>query len=102
MVTAEVVKWLQASGLFKTVLDTPSQVLPDYVLEGAVSSLYGDFRDLDNPKAVLEIQFFLIAAKNPETNIVAQGQFRKELNIETVSPAGPGQRLEPSPGEHHD
>jgi cholesterol transport system auxiliary component len=81
MLTGEVVKWLNASKVFKTVLDTPSQVLPEYVLEGAVTSLYGDFRDLKNPKAVMEIQFFLIAADLPKAGVVAQGQFRKELAI---------------------
>jgi ABC-type uncharacterized transport system auxiliary subunit len=87
MVTGEVVKWLQSSSLFKTVLDTPSQVLPEYVLEGAVTSLYGDFRDLKNPKAVLEIQFFLISATPPKADVVAQGQFRKELALSAASPA---------------
>ncbi|MBF0530746.1 MAG: hypothetical protein HQK55_16065, partial [Deltaproteobacteria bacterium] len=67
-------RWLAASGLFKAVLDGPSQILPDLTLECAVNSLYGDFRPDSLPKAILGMQVFLIQTSKSPSTIIWQHQ----------------------------
>jgi cholesterol transport system auxiliary component len=70
MFSAVTVQWLSATGIFNMVMDSAGRILPDYVLEGAVNSLYGDYRNPAQPSAVLEIQLYLIQAKKPDTPII--------------------------------
>ena len=58
MIRTQVGLWLTDAGLFHLVLGNYSKIMPDVLLEGSVASLYGDYRDINRPKAVLEIQFF--------------------------------------------
>jgi ABC-type uncharacterized transport system auxiliary subunit len=57
-----------------------------YVLEGAVTALYGDYRVSTAPKAVMEIQFLLLqeTATNPE--IIFQRQYHKEEPLKGDTP----------------
>ena len=77
---------LSGSGIFQAVIDSPSQVLPDYVLEGAVNSLYGDFRNEESPKAVMEIQLFLINASKSKSAIELQRSYKQEIALTDNSP----------------
>ena len=53
MFTADVGTWLAASGIFRDVLPTSANANGDFVLEGLVSELYGDYRDAARPAAVM-------------------------------------------------
>jgi len=79
LVTEEVRKWLSESGQFKYVVDSSNNVEPDYVLEGNVSELYGDFRATNEPKAVLGIQFFLTEETSTNPKIVFENNYRREV-----------------------
>ncbi|MFH1137846.1 MAG: ABC-type transport auxiliary lipoprotein family protein [Pseudomonadota bacterium] len=79
-------EWLNAAGLFEAVLDAPSQVLPDYILEGAVNCLQGDYRDDKAPQAVLEMQLFLIDASKSRSAIILQKHYRQEINLDNNDP----------------
>lgn len=57
-------EWLGRSGLFGNVVDSTSQLTDTHVLEAVVNAMYGDFRDKTNPKAILEVQFFLLRNKD--------------------------------------
>lgn len=70
MLTEEVRQWLGASGVFAHAVDTGSGVPAAYVLEGNVPRLYGDYADRTAPRAVLEIQFFLIDERSGANEIV--------------------------------
>ena len=59
MISEELRKGLAASELFKYVVGPSNSLQPNYVLEGSINALYGDFRDPSRPAAVLEIEFFL-------------------------------------------
>ena len=63
-------KALAASSGFKFVVGPASPLTPNYVLEGSINALYGDFRNPAAPAAVLEIEFFL-HNENPENQGIA-------------------------------
>ena len=85
MFTEEIRKRLTGSGLFKHVLDPSSLLDSTYTLEGAVTALYGDYRVSTAPKAVMEIQFFLLHETDSNPKIIFQSQYHKEepLNADT-------------------
>lgn len=79
MITAQIEKWLSDAGLFQLVTNAPSKVLPDYFLEGAISSLYGDYREKKQSKAVIEVHFFLIESGKPKANVLLQKRYHQEI-----------------------
>ena len=85
LTTDEVRKWFSESGLFKNVVDPSNNVEPNYVLEGNVSELYGDFRATNEPKAVLRIQFFLTEETSANPKIVFQNNYRREVVLSSNS-----------------
>ena len=72
--------WLQASGLFESVVDSSSPLQAEYVLEGNVRSMYGDYRGTA-PQAVLELQVFLMPEAASEERVVLQRSYSKRTDI---------------------
>lgn len=83
LLTQELRQWLQASELV-TIVPAHSVALCDAVLEGNVTELYGDFTG-KTPKAVLEMQFFLVSEMN-ESEIVFHKTYHQEIAMSTESP----------------
>ena len=71
--------WLARSGLFGHVVDATSQVQDTHLLEGMVNALYGDFRDRSSPKAVVEIQFFLLKNKDERYSVIFSKNYAKAI-----------------------
>jgi cholesterol transport system auxiliary component len=88
MFTEEIRKRLAGSGLFKHVVDPSSLLDSTYVLEGAVTALYGDYRVSTAPKAVMGIQFFLLQETNSNPKIIFQSQYHKEEPFKGNTPDG--------------
>jgi cholesterol transport system auxiliary component len=88
LLTEEARRWLSASGRFQHVIDPSSRLEGALVLEGMVTSLYGDFREKESPRAVLEIQIALI--ENPEagSRVVFKKDYRQETALAQRSAAG--------------
>ena len=86
MLSEEVRKGLAASPAFKYVVGPSSQLQPNYVLEGSVNALYGDFRNLDKPAAVLEIEFFLHNEDSTNPGVVMQKRYVKTVSLSGRSP----------------
>jgi len=86
MFTEEVRKRLAGSGLFKRVVDPSSLLASAYVLEGAVTVLYGDYRVSTAPKAVMEIQFLLLEETDVSPEIILQRQYHKEEPLNGSTP----------------
>jgi cholesterol transport system auxiliary component len=88
MITEEVRRWLDASGVFGHVVDAATSIEAAYRLEGVVSSLHGDYRDRNAPRAVLEVQFLLVDAAGPKESVV----FRKTYTaVSPVASRGPAE-----------
>ena len=88
MFTEEIRKRLAGSGLFKHVVDPSSLLDSTYILEGAVTALYGDYRASTAPKAVMEIQFFLLQETDSNLKIIFQSQHHKEEPFKGNTPDG--------------
>lgn len=88
MITESAAKWLNDAGIFSSVLAAGGQVLPEYVLEGSVNELYGDYRNRENPAAAIEIQFFLIRTDRPEGRVVWQKAFERKFPLDENGPEG--------------
>jgi cholesterol transport system auxiliary component len=86
MISEEVRKGLAASPAFKYVVGPASQLQPNFVLEGSVNALYGDFRNLNGPSAVLEIEFFLHNEDSTNPGIVLQKRYVKTVTLSGRSP----------------
>jgi uncharacterized lipoprotein YmbA len=86
LITEEVRKDLIASQVFKYVISGSRQLQPSYVLEGTVNALYGDFRNPDSPKAVLEMEFFLTSELPAKPGILMQKRYAKSLPLTGRSP----------------
>jgi len=86
MIGEEVRRGLGASHFFKYVVGPSNQLQPNYVLEGSINAIYGDFRNLNAPAAVLEIEFFLHNEDAANPGIVLQKRYMKSVAINTRSP----------------
>jgi cholesterol transport system auxiliary component len=86
MLSEEVRKGLAASPAFKYVIGPSNQLQPNYILEGSVNALYGDFRNLNAPSAVLEIEFFLHNEVSANPGVVMQKRYMKTVPLSGRSP----------------
>ncbi|GJQ60775.1 MAG: hypothetical protein D8M57_17125 [Candidatus Scalindua sp. AMX11] len=80
--TEEVHQWMIGAGLFQHIVDPSSYLEPSHVLEGAITALYGDYRESASPKAVLGIHFFLLHQVSGSYEIIFQRQYRREEPLE--------------------
>lgn len=85
MLTQQVLSWLTAGGLFHYVVDATSSLNVTHRLEGNVTVLYGDLREVP-PTAVLGIQFFLIRENTSSQDILWHGMYREKVNVPEKSP----------------
>jgi ABC-type uncharacterized transport system auxiliary subunit len=83
MFTEKTRHWLADSGLFKQVLPPGSQITPTYILQGIVTSLYGDFTNASAPVAVVRIRYFLVQHAGEEGAIVFSQVYRAAQPIST-------------------
>lgn len=88
LITDATTSWFSGSGLFEDVLGQLSQAYANYVIEGNVVKLYGDYRSGVSPKAVMEIQFFLLKNTDDDNSpiIVASGTYNVERPISGRDP----------------
>jgi cholesterol transport system auxiliary component len=86
LITEEVRKGLIDAQTFKHVIGSANQSQPSYVLEGAVNALYGDFRNADAPRAVLEMEFFLSSDIPAKPGILLQKRYAKSIPLAGRSP----------------
>ena len=86
MIGEEVRRGLGASRVFKYVVGPSNQLQPNFVLEGSINTLYGDFRNLNAPAAVLEIEFFLHNEDAANPGIVMQKRYVKSVPLSERSP----------------
>jgi cholesterol transport system auxiliary component len=76
LVTEQVRAWLAASGLFSAVVAPGSHLEADYALEGVLSELHGDYRDVRAPAAVLRVELLLVRRPLAEPGVVLHASHR--------------------------
>lgn len=79
-------QWLQRAGLFRAVLEPASRAEATHSLEGSVTALYADYRDVAAPKAVMEIRFLLLKDLSAFPEIVLDKTYRQEVSLENRQP----------------
>ncbi len=84
--TEEVRRALGQAQVAQYVVGASSQSEPTHVLEGTVDALYGDFRDLSAPKAVLEMEFFLSKESTTRAEIVTRKRYAKSIAVNGRTP----------------
>ncbi|MFT7234978.1 MAG: cholesterol transport system auxiliary component [Methylophagaceae bacterium] len=86
MLTTQLQGWLTKTGFFKRVeLDNSQQA--DYVLEVAVTGLYGDKREGYPAKSVLEMQFFMTDRHAKAEEVVFQTGLHIDIDIAETTPS---------------
>ncbi|HXF55519.1 MAG TPA: ABC-type transport auxiliary lipoprotein family protein [Hyphomicrobiaceae bacterium] len=78
--------WLADAGVFDSVLPSASLLTSTFTLDGTVSRLYGDFRDLNAPRAVLALELTLSADRSPGPGVRLQRRYQTESRFEGTSP----------------
>ena len=86
MFTEQVRQWVARSGLFGQVADLSSYNEPTFFLGGTVTALYGDFRDISAPKAIMEIEFLLTHNLAAQGQVIFQNRYRREIPMDKASP----------------
>ena len=84
MFTEQVLMWLSASEKIKNVTKLGSNLPSDYILQGEIIELYGDFRRENNPKAVLTVQLALIKQRK-KREAVFQKIYSQKINLSQKS-----------------
>jgi hypothetical protein len=74
-------QWIQDSGRARAVLDRSSRLRPTNVIEGNLVALYGDFRDEENPRAVIEIEYLVMDIRPITPRIVFSKSYRESIAI---------------------
>jgi len=79
LVAEETRTWLKHSGMFRNMLEPGSHAIPQYILEGYIATMQGDFRK--SPLAVLEIQFLVSEGADAPGKILMQKDYRQEVPL---------------------
>jgi cholesterol transport system auxiliary component len=85
LVTEELRGRLSRAGLFKFVVGSANDLTPTHTIEIIVNTLYGDFRDLKAPKAVIEMEFFLTQEVSPSA-IVFHKLYQRIVPVQERNP----------------
>jgi ABC-type uncharacterized transport system auxiliary subunit len=88
MLGTQMATWLDRAGPFKAVAQPDSALSADYMLEAAVTQLYGDFRAGRPPTAVVEIQFTLVDLKATGPGLIYSRTISRSIRLEQSSPEG--------------
>ncbi|MBM4259930.1 MAG: hypothetical protein FJ145_00640 [Deltaproteobacteria bacterium] len=86
LLTEEVRRELSQAQVAQYVVSASSQAEPTLVLEGTIDALYGDFRDINAPKAVLEMEFFLAKESPAKADIVLRRRYTKSIAVSGRTP----------------
>jgi len=86
LITQVVYKWASRSSPFEYVVEAPSEVTPDFILDGVINAIYGDYSASGSPKAISRIQIFLVKEVGAKREIVFSKTYREETDINSKSP----------------
>lgn len=85
LLTQDLRVWMADADIFANVLGPESLGTGEFLLEGVVNSIYGDY-SVTPHKAVLNMQFFLLNNGRPDVPIVYSRNFSLEVPINGTGP----------------
>ncbi|WP_291319893.1 ABC-type transport auxiliary lipoprotein family protein [Desulfonatronospira sp.] len=74
-------QWLEDSGMFEAVIPMGSHKKADYILEGAVTSLYGDFQNRGEPASVLRMQLLLLEDDRQDYRMLMHRTYQERVTL---------------------
>lgn len=86
LLTQRVFEWFSQANVFRYVVLAPSQVPGDYILNGYINGISGDYRESGSPKAVLAAQVFLLKDESGKDTIVFSRSYEREIGLASRSP----------------
>ncbi len=81
MLTGLTREWLDDSGMFEAVIPMGSHKEANYILEGAVISLYGDFQEEGEPASVLRMQFLLLEDDGLDYRMLMHRTYHEQVSL---------------------
>lgn len=88
LLTDQVSRWMDAAGLFGRVAPGGSHMRGEYLLEGSVLSLYGDYRPGAGPDAVIELQLALLKDGPEGLTLLHHGTYAGRERLREGGPEG--------------
>lgn len=85
MLTQDLRAWLSSARVCANVVEPSSLAVPDYILEGNVSALHGDFA-AKPAQAVVEMQFLVLKAAGDERQVLLTREYRKTAPLSGNTP----------------
>ena len=85
MITEQVSQWLTSSPKIRYLADSRFTREVDYTLEGRVLELYGDFRNKENPVAVLTVEMVLLDEEESPPKAIIQEIYNEEIVLDGPS-----------------
>jgi len=80
LVQEEVVHWLSDSGLFASVSSSAGPLPPDFLLQGRITELYGDYSS-KSPSARLAISFMLLDRHTTDHPVQLQQDYHSDVPL---------------------
>lgn len=85
LIRSAIREWLERAGIFSAVVDAAQPAEPDWLLEGQVWRLYGDFRDPGSPRAVIDVELALLDARSPRMEAVLSERYSREIALPSAA-----------------
>ena len=86
LISSEIYKWLSNTGLFKDVLPVNTLLDAKYLLDSKVIDIYGDYTNPADPRAVLNMQFFLIDDSTDTAKLAYSNVYNQSVPISSRTP----------------
>ena len=74
-------RWLSQSGCLGQVLPVGTSVDATHLLEGNIAKLHSDFREEANPKALMEVDCYLVDVRTRKPAVVFHGTYNATAKI---------------------
>jgi cholesterol transport system auxiliary component len=81
VLTTSTYRWLRDAGLFEHVTAMSSTLEATHLMESALVTMHGDYRDPAKGLAILEIQFVVLRIASEPMEIVLDRTYRKEVPV---------------------
>ena len=86
LISSELYKWMSSAGIFKDVIPVNNLITAKYVLDSKLVDIYGDYTNPDDPRAVLNMQFFLIDDTQVLAELVYSNVYNQSVAISSRTP----------------